>query len=241
MGPALGFISLALSAVGAGLQYSASMSAAKTQETFSLLNAQAGMQQATQQANMASLQSQLQSAQARAKQAAAQDNADAMRRQTDAETAAAQENLRREHDDFLRALSSHIAQGAGSGTDVMTASPLRFLIDKSQAEHDGNQGKQWGIQNNRDQGYRQAAAIALGGRVEGLNSDLYQLDSMAAIQEGRMRSVQAQLGGLAGQAQADGMRASAFGGLVGQLGSIGYQGATLWQNRTTTAARGVTR
>jgi hypothetical protein len=236
MGP-LAFIGLALSAIGSGLQYSASMSAARTQETFSLLNAQAGMQQATQQANMASLQAQLQSAQAQTQQAAAQDNAEAMRQQTDAETAAAEENIRRQRDEFSRGLAAEIAQSSGSSVTFGKGSLFDLLNNASDAAEQGVQDQQGIIQNQAYRGYRQAAATALGGRVEGLNASLYQLDAMAALQEGRMRSVQAQLGGMAGQAQAQGMRSQAFGSLISQGGSLALQGATLWKNRATTVPR----
>src|SRR5689334_8276302 len=100
MGVAGTIISLAFSAIGTGLQYSAQMSAAKTQETFAMLNAQAGAQQATQQANQLALQSQLQAAQSAAAQRTAQENANAMRDQVEQDSMAAQENLRRSREEF---------------------------------------------------------------------------------------------------------------------------------------------
>jgi hypothetical protein len=223
---------LLLGGIGTGVQYSAQMDAARTQEQFSLLNAQAGVQQATQQANMAAMQAQLQQVQSQTAQAAAQDNANTARQQTESEAAQAQENARRQREEFARALAAQNAQVAGSGVNVATGSPLDFLLNASEQQRQVEADTQWGIENERRAGYRKAAGIALGGRVEGLNADLYALDSMAALQQGQMGAAQARLNGLAGQAQAQGMRSGALGSLFGGIGGLTYQGATLWKNRT---------
>jgi hypothetical protein len=231
MGPVVGTIGLILGAVGTGLSYSAQMSAASTQETFSLLNAQAGVQQATQQANMAALQSQLQSAQADTARRAAEDNAAAMRSRVESDSAQAQENLRRDREEFARKLAAARAQSAGSGVDVTSGSPLDMLLAASEEQAQLEAEQQWQIGNLRSRGFRQAAAVALGGRVEGLNSSLYLLEGEAAQAEGRMRATQARLGGMAGQAQASGQRAAAFGSLFDSLGASAGQAYDLWQYR----------
>jgi len=224
-----GTIGIILSAVGSGLSYSAQMSAARTHEQFSLLNAEAGVQQATQQANLAALQSQLQGAKSDAAARAAADNANAVREQTEVESRVAQENIRRGRDEFARKLAVANAQAAGSGVDVSTGSPLDLLIKASDDQDMLEAEQQWYVGIGRDRGMRQAAAVELGGRVEGLNAALYDIEGQAALAEGRMRASQARLGGLAGQATADGMRGQAIGGLFGSLGNLGIQGAQLWE------------
>lgn len=223
MGTALAIISTAVSAIGTGLQYSAQMSAARTQETFSLLNAQAGVQQATQQANQLALQSQLQAAQSDAARRTAEENAAAQRSQAEMESLVGQENLRRSREEFQRRMAATRTQYAAGGADVSTLSPLDFLLSQSEAQSQLESEQQWQIETSRRAAFRQAAGTALGGRVEGLNSTLHLLEADSALAEGRMRAAQARLGGLAGQAQAAGMRSQAFGGLIGGLGNLGMQ------------------
>jgi hypothetical protein len=105
MGAALPVIGLALGAVGTGLSYFSQMNAAKSAETFSMLNAQAGVQAAQQQGAIASLQAQLQATQAETAERAANDTADAARAAAESDAAVAQENIRRnqrggDHDRF---------------------------------------------------------------------------------------------------------------------------------------------
>lgn len=158
LGPVIGTIGLIVGAVGAGLQYSALMSAARTQRQFALLNAQAGVQQATQQANMAALQSQLHSTQADTARRAAEDSATAIRSQVETERAVAQENIRRDCDEFARKLAATRAQAGGSGVDVTAGSPLDLLLKASEDEDLLAAEQHWHAGTRRDLGFRQAAA-----------------------------------------------------------------------------------
>lgn len=217
--PALGIIGLIAGVAGTGLSYAAQMNAASTQATFSNLNAQAGVQQAQQQGAMAAIQNTLQSTQARTQQQSAQDNAEAEREQAENDAKVQQENLRRGRDDFMRTLSAANAQAGGSGAVIATGSPLEVLMSEAQKEQQQEQDQIYGINAGRASEYRHAAGTALGGAVQGMNSDLYQIQSLAAVEQGREGATQARLGGLAGAAQAQGLRNSAFGGLLGGVAS----------------------
>lgn len=196
------------------------MSAASTQATFSQLNATAGAQQATQQASLGAMQANLQSVQAQNAQSAAQNNAIATRQQADQDAQIAQENVRRNRDEFTRQLAQATAAQGGSGAVLATGSPLDLLMNAADKEQQQEQDAQFGINAGRAAGYRAAAGEALGGRAQGINASLYQLDALSAIETGRMGAAQAQLGGLAGQAQASGMQASAFGNLIGNSAGV---------------------
>lgn len=237
MGVALGIIGVAMGAIGTGLQYSASMSAARTQEQFSNLNAMAGMQQATQQANQQMLQSELQSAQSQTAQRSATENAEAARNQSELERRMAQEDIRRSHEDFRRKFAAMSAQAGGSGVDVGTMSPLENLFRASEEQMAIESDMNFVANNSRTESMRRAAAINLGGRVEGLNASLFTLQGESQLAEGRMRAAQARLDGLAGRAQAQGMRNQAFGAAVSGIASTAFSGAQLWQNRPGYTAR----
>lgn len=212
--PALAIVGSLIGAVGTGLSYVSQMNAAKTAETFSNLNAQAGVQAAQQQSSIAQLQSQLQAQQAATAKQAAFQNADAMRQQAEMDAKISQENIRRGRDEFMRQLSAANAQQGGSGVVLATGSPLDVLINAADQEQQVEQDQQYQTNAARVAGFRGAAAEELGGRVQGMNASLYQIQSLAAVDEGRMRATQARLGGLAGQSQAAGLRNQAFGGLI---------------------------
>ena len=182
-----------------------------------MLNAQAGAQQATLQANQAALQAGLQSAQYSAEQRTAAENAAAMRDQVEVESRVAQENLRRSRDEFTRKLAAARADMAGSGVNVATGSPLEMMIEASKQQSQLEAEQRWQDETARRAGFRKAAGVALGGRVAGLNSTLATLQGDAALAEGRTRATQARLEGLAGRAQAAGMRGTALGGLFGSI------------------------
>lgn len=218
MGPAISIIGLALGAAGTGLSYVSQMNAANTQATFSQLNAQAGAQQATQQASIAAMQANLHGVQSTNAQNAAQNNALATRQQADQDAAIGQANARRNRDEFTRQLAQVTAAQGGSGAILSTGSPLDLLMNAADKENQQQQDSQYGINAARTAGYRQAAGESLGAQAQGINASLFQLDALSDVEAGRMGAVQAQLGGLAGQATAAGMRSQAFGGLIGGLG-----------------------
>ena len=224
--PAIGAV---LGAVGTGISFVSQMSAAKTQAQFSALNAQAGIQSATQQASVASLQSQIQANQAATAQKAAYENADALRAQAEQDAAIGQQNIRRNRDEFQRQLAQATAAQGGSGAVIAAGSPLDLLVNAADTEAQDEAWSGYGVNTARNAAYREAAGVQLGGRVQGMNSSLYQLESLSAIQEGRAAASQARITGLQGQAAAAGMRSQAFGGLLGGIGNLGGQVAkTSW-------------
>jgi hypothetical protein len=214
--PALGAI---VGIAGTGISYFSQRSAANTQSVFSNLNAQAGVQQATQNAAVQSLQSQLQATQQQTQQQSAFETAEAQRQQAEMDAKMGIENNRRGRDEFLRALASAQAQQGASGAILATGSPIDVLMNAADTEQQQEQDAQWQINAGRTAGFRQAANTELAGRGAGMNSSLYMLQSLSAVQEGRDRAAQARLEGFAGQATAQGMRNSALGGLFSGVAS----------------------
>lgn len=225
--PALAAIGAVVGAVGTGLSYVSQMSAANTAQTFSNLNAQAGVQAAQQQSAIASLQANLQEQQATTAKQAAFQNAESMRQQADQDAKIGQENIRRGRDDFMRQLAQANAQAGGSGATVATGSPLDYLLNAADTEKQREAGENYQINAGRVAGYRAAAGEELGGRVQGMDASLYQIQSLAAIDAGRTGVAQAKLQGFAGAAQAQGMRNSALGGLFSGIG----QNLNSWKKR----------
>ncbi len=214
--PALGAI---VGIAGTGISYFSQRSAANTQAQFSALNAQAGVQQATQNASVQSLQAQLQATQQQTQQQSAFETADAQRQQAEMDAKMGIENNRRGRDEFLRALASAQAQQGASGAILAEGSPIDVLMAAADTEDQQELGNQWQINAGRTAGFRQAANTELAGRGAGMNASLYQLQSLSAVQEGRDRAAQARLEGFAGQATAQGMRNSALGGLFSGVAS----------------------
>ncbi len=223
MGVAVGIASLVLGAVGTGVSYAAQQSAAATQERFSMLNAQAGVQQAQQSGQLGVLQSQLQQTQAQVARDAAFQNSTATQQETEANAAAAAEDIRRQRVGNARQIAMQIAQGGASGALITTGSPLDFLINQSEQQQQTELDMQWQADADRRLGYRRAAILQSGGVTQDINSQLYQIEGMATQQAARTAATQARLGGLAGRANAQGVRYGALGSLIGQAANVSGQ------------------
>lgn len=220
--------------VGTGVSYAASRSAANTQETFSKLNAMAGMQEAQQQSQMAAMQSTLQETQAQVAQQSAQENAEALRQQAEVDAQIQNENIRRKRDDFAMQLAQATAQAGSSGAVIAAGSPLDMLVNAAAMENQEEQTARYGINAGRQAAMREAAGVAIGGRIQGLNASIFNLEGLASLAAGRTAAAQARLGGYAGAAQAGGMRSQAFGGLISGVGGAAssYMKTTNWyQNK----------
>lgn len=225
-------IALAVSAVGAGMSYSAQTSAAKSQSQFSLLNAQAGAQAARLQGRQQMLSAQIQAAAAGAQARSAANNAVAIREQTEMESRVAQENIRRSRDEWSRTLAGLRSQAGDSGVLETTGSPLDFLVKAAEDQQLMESEMRWQDETNRRAGFRKAAIEKAGGLKLGLDSSLYTIQGQANLAASKVNASQAIMNGYAGQAEAAGLRAGATSGLISNIGSTSMSAYTMYQNRT---------
>lgn len=228
----LAIVSIGVAAAGAGMSYSAQTSAARTQSTFALLNAQAQSQAARQQGRQQMLSAEIQAAAARAQQASQANNAAAMVEQVEANSRIASENIRRSREEFARTLGAMRAGASESGVLETTGSPLDFLVKASEDQQLYEAEQRWADEGARRQGFRAAAIERSGAAQSGLNAALYTIDGAAALAAGRLGASQARLNGYAGLAAADGMRTQAAAGLVSNIGSTSLSAYQMYQNRT---------
>ena len=223
---------LAISAVGAGVSYSAQSDAAKTSSQFGLMNAQAQAQASRQQAQQAMLSAEVQAASARAGQKSANNNAAAIQAQTEADSRIAQQNIRRSRDEFARTIAAMNAKGSDSGVLQTTGSPLDFLVAASQDEQLYEEEQGWAAGNARAAGLRSAEVARAGGDQLALNASLYSIQGAADMAAGRLGASQARLAGYGSAATAAGMRSSATAGALASAGQIGMSAYDLYRNRT---------
>lgn len=225
-------IALAASAVGAGMSYSAQVKAADSQSQFSYLNAQAGAQSARLQGRQQMLQASIQAAAAQAQARSASNNATAIQEQTEAESRIAQENIRRSRYEFSRTLGALRASAGDSGVLETTGSPLDFLVKASEDQQLLESEMRWQDEGNRRAGFRKAAIEKSGASQLGLNASLFTIQGQADMAASKVAASQARMNGLAGMAEAQGMRAGATAGLISGIGSTTSSAFNMYQNRT---------
>ena len=232
---ALPIIGIALGAIGQGVAYVGQQQAAKTQALFANLNAQAGLAQSQMQGRLAIANAAFQTQQAKNTQQAGQVNADALRSEAEARTRAAQINIARKQQDQDRFNSMLQARGAKSGAVNDIGSPLDILSYSAELEQNENAEALYQNEMERRSIYRQAQAEELGADRAGIQGEIYGMEGLARASAYRAQGVQAQLQGISGVQQARGASMSAFGGLVGGLGGLAYQGAQAlrWSGNNT--------
>jgi hypothetical protein len=159
-----GLIVGAISLVGAGLQYSASTSAAKSNDTIALANSMAATAAANREGQANAAQAQLAAIQHGKEQEAANANAKGMREQADAESRAAQENIRRGRADFQRTLAAQRAAVASRGIVDTTGSPLELLVKAAGDQQLAEEESRFADEISRRAGYRSADIEEVRGR-----------------------------------------------------------------------------
>lgn len=231
MATTVAVLGLVLGAVGAGVSYSASMSAAKDQSTFASLNAMSGLQQTRLQGESAALQAQMRQANAEAQQRSANNNATSMREQADAENRIAQENIRKGRIQFQHLLGQQRANRASSGVVDTTGSPLDILVSASEDQAQLETEQRWGAENQRRKGWRQAQIEQNQGNAFGVNAGLYALEGMAARADAAARGTQVRLNEFSQLASARGAAMSATGGAISAAGGLanGYYDYTRYR------------
>ena len=218
----LALASLVVGAAGTGYSVYSQNQAAKTQDTFALLNAQMGREQGQLQARLAMAQANIQAQTAQANERIGMANANAIRGDAEARTRASEQNIINTRADQERFQSTQRSMMSASGLVDSTGSPLDLLADTASAHQMQLAEMQYQTELERRQLFREADMTALGARMSGLDAGMETLKGMSQAAAARMSSRQATLNGYAGAAQADAMRSQAVAtGISGAGSAIG--------------------
>lgn len=211
---------VAVSAVGAGLSYSAANDAADTQSNIAAINAQAQAHAIRQQEQAASLQAQINQTIASNEKAAMDRNAAVLEEQARVNTAAGAENLKRTRDDYARMLAAQRAQIGKSGVVDTTGSPLSILTATAAEEQRAADNVLFETENQRRSLFREADNQ----RAQGVAAEMGIFDAQArgaaAHQSASNQLAQSQIDMYSAQASAAGMRRQATANLISSAGQI---------------------
>ena len=219
----LSVIGLALGAIGTGVSYYSQQEAAKTQQQFATLNAQAAMVQSQMQAQQATSQAALSAQQARNQQKAGEAQAAALRDEAEQATRVAQLNIGRQMEEQARVRSMMQAKQGASGAIVGQGSQLDILIESAQLAAQQNAESIYQVNNQRRQLYRQAEGAQLGADTSSIQAGIELMQGEARASAYRAQGVQAQIKGLAGVDAARGASMGALGGAVAGFGGLAFK------------------
>lgn len=231
--PIAALLSTAVSAVGAGISYSAQTSAAKQADALALANMQFARQSATQNAALQSQAQMMQAAQAATQSQLETVQAGAVTARTEAESIQAQDNIRRQKA-ASEAMQSRIRANAGaSGVNPDTASALDLIVGEAErAQQDAM------FQRDADEMRRRAGALdAIGIKAGAVQSSLQSgfLTAAAAntIVEGRLAGRQATLDYFGQKLKNDASANGALGGLLTSVGNSALNAFQFRKNQST--------
>jgi hypothetical protein len=213
-------IGVALSAIGTGVAYYGQQQAAKTQETFALLNAQAGQAQAQMQSRLATANAAFEAQKTSNEQQAAQVTAAGLRDEAEQRTRAGQINIARQQEDQARFRSMLLARAGKSGTVAGTGSSLDILASAAELQALENAESHYQTQIQRRQLFREAEGVERGADFLGIQREINIMEGEARAGAYRAQGVQAQLQGLAGVQAARGASMGALGGALGGFGGL---------------------
>jgi hypothetical protein len=223
-------ISLVVGAVGAGVQYSSAQSAAKSQESLALLNAQSQRQAIDQTGQVNAMQAAINGALARKDQAAAEANAKATASQAELMTRQSVEATRRSREEAGRFAAQQVASLAKGGFADTTGSPLALLADTAEKSQQEADRLRFEDEQNRRSMFREVSITRNQGVLAGLNVTGQRLSGLAAAQQATQQQAQARLDYYGQRATASAARATATGNLINQAGGLAYQGYGMYRN-----------
>lgn len=230
MPTALGIVSVLVGAVGSGLSYAAGQSAAKEQETLSLLNAQTQTQAIRQQGQVNQMQAAINTALAKKEQEAANANARNIEAQANVATRASMDATRRSREDAARFAALQVASLAKGGFADTTGSPLALLADTAEKAQQEADTIRFQDEQNRRLMFQDASIARNQGVLAGLNVQSQRLGGLAAAQRQTAELAQARMNYYGQRAAASAARSGATGSLLNSLGGLAYQGYSVYQN-----------
>lgn len=229
MASILGIASLLVTAVGAGLSYASSVSAANTQDKIAGANAANQVQAIAQQREAASMQSRINAQMAANERAAFDRNATALEQQAEAVSAANRENTRRTRQDYQRHIGALRAQLGANGVADASESPLALLSQVAQQEQQAADEIRFTDEGQRRNLFREADNQRISGDMAKLQITGYQLQAGAAKQAAANALAQSRLDLMSANAASNGMRNQAIGGLFSSIGGLTGQAYDMYR------------
>lgn len=224
----LGIISVAATATGAVMSYSAQKQASAQQASIANMNARLQQQNARFSAQMAQIQGATNEALLKKEAESQRNNALSLRKFAEARASQDRENTRRTRDDHLRFQAVQRAKIAKSG--VMEAgSPLDVLAETAGRMELALQDAHYQSNLGLAEGYRQAQLEELGSSRTLFEAGQQKLRAASADVGFRMDMRRAEIARLTGLAEADAGRARAGATLLSGLGSAAYTGYNLYK------------
>lgn len=234
----MGAFALIASAVGSGVSFIGQMQQARAQQAIAAQNASLQMENARIESSTLRAQSEIQkitAAQnkrlAEAEGAARLNNAATLRERASIQDELNAINIRKKREEYGRVQATQKARYAAAGIVESTGSPLSMIAETAGLiQRDigetvyANELQQQGL-------YREAALQRLGGEyaLAGATLDYGSEMSEARLRESSASATlltgqrQAQITGMAGRAQASGIRAGAFGNLLSSGAGLAAQ------------------
>lgn len=226
----IGIASLLVGAVGAGVSYASAQSAAKTQDTLALLNAQAQTQAIQQQGQVSQMQAAINTHLAKQEQAAADADAKNLASQAELQTRASMEATRRSREEAARFAALQVASLAKGGFADTTGSPLALLADTAEKAQQEADVIRFEDEQNRRLLFRESAMARNRGILGGLNVQSQRLSGLAAQQRETTALAQNRMNYYAQRAASAAARTGAAGSLLNSMGGLAYQGYSVYRN-----------
>ncbi|MDB6137611.1 MAG: hypothetical protein JWO94_683 [Verrucomicrobiaceae bacterium] len=212
---AIGGVTVA--AVGAGLSYSASQSAASQQSQLALMNAQSQTQSVTEQGQLGQMQAEINTQLAANDRRMADENASALLKEADINSSVAQQNMQKTREDFRRLQAAQRVGAAHSGVLDTTGSPYDLLLDTATKEQQQVDKQNYDAEVQRRQTLAASADASNQGVMAEISGLSQQSRGAAAIGSMYQGVAQANLNYLGQQAQADATRNQATGALISSM------------------------
>jgi hypothetical protein len=208
---------------GAGVSAYSQIRAGREQDALARTNLLSQQQAIRQQGAIALMQSRMQEISAQQSAQALAIDAQNERNAAEYESRAAQENIRRQREDFSRALAEQRAAIAARGVVDTTGSPLELLLRSAEDQAFSEANARAADEMNRRVRFTRASGLDYQSRVAGLNRGSAILAGMAAKQQVTTGLTQASVNYRS-------ERASAAGQYWGAAGTI-LEGASQYGTR----------
>lgn len=219
---------------GAGISAYSTARASREADQFSRINMLAQQQSLRQQGAIAAMQSRMSEVAAQHQAQALAMDAQNERNAAEYETRAAQENIRRQRQDFSRALAEQRAAIAARGVVDTTGSPLELLLKSAEDQAFAEANARAADEMNRRARFTRAGGLDYQSRLAGMNRQSAILAGMAARQQMTTGLSQSRITRLGERAEAGGMMLRAGGTLLGGLTEYGTRRSQLKQITTPT-------
>lgn len=213
-------IGAAVSAVGAGIQYSQAQSAAADNATLAAMNAQGAAQAAQQQGDLAQMQASINQELAARDEDAAAQNAIQLEAQAKTGTAVTQQNIGKTREDFARMIAAQRVQAAKAGVVDTTGSPLELLAKTAATEQQNVDQQRYEDENNRRGLFAAAEEQRAQGRLARIQGMSYASQGAGAKALSLAQIAQSKIDMYAARAQSAAMRNNATAGLITSAGGI---------------------